>query len=165
MQGVHQPFPEAVSEAGAQLCPGEGVQQPPGQPALHLAPDHDRRPGKRAYLCSYLFSLLFCRQHGPSVCTSAEHHIAVSHRPSLPQSSGRELDGNEWGQCYQDVLHAKLEGARCMGLGSRRGGRGRCVAVGLSGQSAQPQDRCAALHCTRSVHLPKEIQGERLKIM
>lgn len=58
MQGVHQSFPEAVPEAGAQLCPGQGVQQPPGQPALHLAPDHDRRPGKRAYLCSYLFSLL-----------------------------------------------------------------------------------------------------------
>ncbi len=48
VQGLHQPVPQAVSQASAQFPSGKRVQCPPGQPALHLAPDHDRRLGKHS---------------------------------------------------------------------------------------------------------------------
>lgn len=60
MQGLHKPSQEAVPEAGTQLSAGQGVQRPPGQPPLYLAPDHDRRactyqhPLKRLHVTCYM---------------------------------------------------------------------------------------------------------------
>lgn len=46
LQGFHQPAAQAVAPAGAAISARTGICRQAGQPTLHLASDHDRRPGE-----------------------------------------------------------------------------------------------------------------------